>query len=1525
MRYRGEWQNGRWHGLGDLYETTQNKSSKISVEISKGRFANGRLMAEDGTSDAHITINKTLSDGVIIEVHIYGQMKETEHTRTLLGFLSNNIFAKHYYFHSETMRTRFRRLVQIHVVSSQMGRPDGYEIVGNWIGESNGTYEMSQLVRNEFDEEKTKLVERLNDEIKKFLFKSELDSRYALLGFYVKILASETTIEELVSRILAEKDDRICPKSFRKLATSLSDLIKIRNEVKEYIKMDKDTSTSARLRDDIDEYVRTRYFEWLQDFGKCDPIPSGNMSTVSILLIDPNVLNMLTQVRERIACVWGLNVNFELAKTLEQLANPELVVNFQSAWRNLYKSEEKLRKLAGMGDKFYPNGWSDFERRCEEVQTVCDRYVRFVDELVGVLVRVRNAKSAGKTSRANAFGLFYKFYSELFSFELHLDSSMQLVDYQQKSEQYAAAILKSDVIKSSLKCVQLDEILAGFVPDSTTGINFLLNLLEYVFSIDEIMMMKTSDEQDNDHEQDADAKSLVGSQVKFLTTLRNKPTIETDRVVNVFVQYLSTYTTTVRKWTTLFSPFENISLSLGQIKRVLISCIDYLLSIADQIDDNNYLIIICDLLEEQKNLIANIDFLPLYVTESSFFSWQGLRKRIGLKTNRIELDEPEKVVEYLDSQLKREKQKSDEQAPVEEFGRTTRVEFEVKETIENENEEEDDDEEADESEEANKLETKEDREKESVEEDKQIILIKGEDKTLEKIEKQDENNEKEENQIQNKTKKDKKKKNKKKEETKKLLARHHSYDLLSRALEILSSRIYKFKETITTSPSDEDSGPKLDDMLTMIEKYFDVVGELVKQLDHQLDAQNLDQYVDEKAKLFERCRSFGKLDDLNEYLTALKRFVVVTAGTGGGADESSRRFSKNSECVAEILRLNPRFGDDRSREFFVKLLEEYAEEFKDFQLKFTKNELNLKQIVDELAEIKDVESNDVRKQVVRLVAGVAWLQTVQMSKLADSSGFYIGQDVESTCFELSPSFLHVLECLCLLFPVAGTKSAASQSVKSYLSSATRRIAEIPDEQSKSAVVCLLAVIYALMDFEVTIVCHNEFLVSRDEEDMQASFGKILGNQLGSIRFLTLTDLIRGRIDPTGNPSETPSKLIEQLVFNGAYESDFGATKDENATVASSSRTRESLLIFEEVDTIVSVNRLEEFNEPMKLITCKELGNGVRVVYKMAKQVANRFIVIDEKKSMSKEKKNMAALERFQMTVKRNMAMTKFKSAVNENESLARFINANPNLFDEYCNELWTCALQVANLYSDHERNQEKSRRELREFLDEDDESNDIFEPLFRLSRDGSRCEYYYKNKWTSTVYPRYLNSFFYLELFSHQSQFIEPDVRAFGYMKLSCGPVYSSCLIDKITTTISDSVLVFGLSSCLKSQASTRDWLLSPAEKSMLNELVLKAPTSERLDESFLFFPSFVEQTVAFDATKAKSFDILLNRYEWMKRICQTCESLSKANKTVLVFFRNEKDLKLAYEKLIIYEPFLLTNNEISINRFGDRKVSFKF
>lgn len=598
---------------------------------------------------------------------------------------------------------------------------------------------------------------------------------------------------------------------------------------------------------------------------------------------------------------------------------------------------------------------------------------------------------------------------------------------------------------------------------------------------------------------------------------------------------------------------------------------------------------------------------------------------------------------------------------------------------------------------------------------------------------------------------------------------------------------------------------------------------------------------------------------------------------------SAKNAMSAKEAFAEIVKLNP--GAEKLK--LIEIYQTYEKHFQDFRSKFMKKSVNLSAITDWLKEIANsvdkTSESKVKDHVLRLVAGLAWLRTVNMSKLADANGYHI-----ESGFELSPSPLNVLECLCLLGLAA--ENIAATCARDFLTTLSRRVVEIPDEHSKSVQICFLASVYGLLDYDVTVVCSNEYLMSKEEDEMSDSFGA-MQERLGNIRFVVLESVIREQIDPTENYNERPETLMEQIVYKGVYDSQFGVSNK-----LSTETTTNSLYIFEDVDTLVS-SRIEDTVEPITFVTCDELAKAVKLLYKTAKQIANRFKV--EKKSKDKKKQT---LEKFQLIVKRNTTMENFETIVRENKSFAEFIDRNRKLFIEYSNELWTCALQVANLYSDHDRNQEKSRQELSQFLDENSEI------LFRLSKDGSSCEYCWKNQWTSTVYPSYLNAFFYLELFSRQSQFIFPNPKAFGYMKLSCGPVYFNYLIEKL----SRNSLVFGLSSSLRSNNSS---LLSDTEKAILNKDLIKVK-----DENVLFFPSFIDQSVT-----SMDIKILENRENWINTIQSACEELAKLNKAVLVFFRNENDLKLVYERLLVLEPFLLTNNEISINKYGERKVSFKF
>jgi hypothetical protein len=93
--YKGEWQNGLWNGKGDFFEIFQRKDLEITVKISNGLFSKGKLIADDGYSNGHLIINKTMADKKNIAIHFYGQMKSVDDKSKPLGNYSliHNVFS----------------------------------------------------------------------------------------------------------------------------------------------------------------------------------------------------------------------------------------------------------------------------------------------------------------------------------------------------------------------------------------------------------------------------------------------------------------------------------------------------------------------------------------------------------------------------------------------------------------------------------------------------------------------------------------------------------------------------------------------------------------------------------------------------------------------------------------------------------------------------------------------------------------------------------------------------------------------------------------------------------------------------------------------------------------------------------------------------------------------------------------------------------------------------------------------------------------------------------------------------------------------------------------------------------------------------------------------------------------------------------------------------------------------------------------------------------------------------------------
>ena len=80
-----------------------------------------------------------------------------------------------------------------------------------------------------------------------------------------------------------------------------------------------------------------------------------------------------------------------------------------------------------------------------------------------------------------------------------------------------------------------------------------------------------------------------------------------------------------------------------------------------------------------------------------------------------------------------------------------------------------------------------------------------------------------------------------------------------------------------------------------------------------------------------------------------------------------------------------------------------------------------------------------------------------------------------------------------------------------------------------------------------------------------------------------------------------------------------------------------------------------------------------------------------------------------------------------------------------------------------------------------------------------------------------------------------------------------------------------------------------------------------------------------FDTIKVKfeRFTILKNKIEWEQAIYELCKKLSEKQHSCVIWFKNERDLKNMYHRLLDKQPYILTNSEISVNQFGEKKFLY--
>ena len=1212
-----------------------------------------------------------------------------------LRFLENNTFSRDFCFNNEpSFRKPFKRLVHMHVISNKIGNAEGYEIVGKWPFN-----ESENILKNDFDKEKQSIISELKAELKKTILKCNELSRYAILGFYVKIVENETTFEELLNRILNEMDEIICPESIKKFARSLTDMTKIKDTLKFYLPMEKDLSTVKDIKNMIETFLKDEYFRWLQSFNKYDLIPKipDEISFSNLLLLDPSILKMIASVRGKISDHWNINITFDIKRPIYNLEDSIFIDKFQAAWRNYLRDTEAIKKLMKVEKKYYKHGWSEFEVLCKEIRKTCDQYVVCMENLTKILVCKNNSKILNQKSLISIFNSFHTLYSSLFDNEFYLDSS-GLTNYEVASNKLFDKIINE--FMHSFKHVTKDIIDFERLKNNYS-IDFLLNMTQYLYKIDQVLDYNI-DENNKEF-----LKYLIKLQNKFLINLENN-SIQMDRALQIFSLIINNYRNTIQKWNA-FEKLTHIKESFEKINANIKLCFEFSLDISDELLDKETSIAIFDFFDEINNFILNIKYLPCYCHEA--------------KATSRELTENE----LLNSS-----------------------------------------------------------------------------KTI----------------------------------------KHLSYEVIAEALGTLTNLIQKYK------------GIDIKIIPRLCEKYFDVLGEMSKQFNNQLNV-DPETFKKKKLKLFNRCLEIGNLNNLMDYLNALKKYTILTT-------DKNEAFSSNTKipefyCFSELSQQSQNiYSYDRFDEHFNQNLESLKELRR-------KPDDNIESLRNEIRKIAtEIPKESPKKSIREIIVKLFFILSTK-----NELGVFEELDELKTKY----NYIQIVGCMRIL--ELHKEAPEFKTVKEWLLNISKQVIEITENQAKSLQIKLLSIIFALVDFEVIIVNNRADLDSDECQQLARDF-TVFDNELKNIRFTTLEKLVQEELEEDYNVNELPTQLVEQVIFKGEYDEEFGISERK--------KKKNRIYIFKEIETLVE-STLKDSVLIQKIFTSEILAKEIEIIYKKAKQTAN----------LNKSKR---VVDIYDKIVIKNNAFEAFQKILKRDGDFTTEIHKD--LFFQYFNELWTSAIKVANFYSDNSKSREIGKTDLKDYLYDG-------EPLFKLSHDSQFCEYYSNNKWSHKVYPEYLNCFFYLELFSRQNKCTEKNPSAYGYIKLNCGKIhYSSIILERSND------LIIGIGNSIKKRQSN-ELLLSSVEQDILG---LDSFGIQK--QNITCFPAFFN----LDRIKEDIFNIEKNKDEWEEKICKLSRSLSEKDEVCLIWFKNEIDLKKFFHKLQDKQPFILTNNQISINQFGERKLS---
>lgn len=610
--YSGSWEQGIWHGGGDFREIFHNGGVKVSIQISNGNFKSGgkhaKLVEEAGYNNAHIVVTKR-----DIQIHYYGTMRQAQNNQffgSALKCLEKSICAKEFYFESAIAHNDSLRIGQVEINQGA----EQYVIVGKWVLE--GQQKLTELIRDDFKERKLRLLSDIKQKITAHVLSCDETSRYKISGFLKIFKTKNLSLLKFVSMILNEKDESICTAAIKSTASKLKLMIELTGEIKDLITTETNDEIVEEVEDLIINYVENQYLIFLKNYNMYDADALGYMSPDRLLFVDPNILKMICDIRQRIHYYWRVSPKFDL--DLSQLKYEreedlkEIKELFIDCWGAYFqvspKVNKELYKLINYdGDKkVYENllpGHEGFVQRAGEIKVASESYVLYFGYSTQIL---DSTKNIGVEHRLFMIKFYQDYCQAVLSHPFHLENDL-LVNYKEKYMKFIEKVMTKDLMEIFARRVSNEVVLGNIkqfftalVKENDLKMSHILNIIEYFLTIKDSIGQKDL----------CEVEEIIKIQVSILYKLLGARYNNFDKIRQVvikFGEFLKNYNE-ARRNSIMFNKD-----TLIEIFKHYQHLLEHILTL-NAVDINDDTIIkMCDFIDKQSVLLDKIKCLPLFV------------------------------------------------------------------------------------------------------------------------------------------------------------------------------------------------------------------------------------------------------------------------------------------------------------------------------------------------------------------------------------------------------------------------------------------------------------------------------------------------------------------------------------------------------------------------------------------------------------------------------------------------------------------------------------------------------------------------------------------------------------------------------------------------------------------------------------------------------------------------------------------------------------------------------------------------